>query len=393
MECESCQSVLAVTVDASVDGQDVVRAYSISHLPTARTADPNPVRIRGRMAEGWEKGGPRRKDVSFEQPLQQVADLPAFDPTLDVRKKKRAAWRQEAPSDWEQPEAAPPKRLRRRQRRRVKQFRRGAILLGLLALGWLAYGLVSAKPWARDIATTATAPAAEANQGVAIAGEVDRAFSTLTSADSAEVTEVLRRFVTAPESAAAAEVIRSPARVRPLMAAWHAQHPWEPLPHPEMPSWNELVVYRNIVVAMLTGRDGQTRIAAAVKTPQGFRADWESYVGWNEKSWEALQTEKPTAPTLMRVRVSASDYYNREFADATRWRCYRLSPLDRSHTLYAYVARNQPVYQRAETKVKTTPLVLAIVTVRFPAGATTSNQVEMIEWLEDGWVLRPDEIE
>ena len=48
-------------------------------------------------------------------------------------------------------------------------------------------------------------------------------------------------------------------------------------------------------------RDFSIRALAVEKTEEGYLADWESWVGYSELSWEEMQEKRPQEPKLFRV--------------------------------------------------------------------------------------------
>jgi hypothetical protein len=118
----------------------------------------------------------------------------------------------------------------------------------------------------------------------------------------------------------------------------------------------------------------------------GWKVDWESWVGWSEMPWEEFIRTRPTEPKLFRAVLTDVDYYNFEFNDEDKWRSFSLTSPDGEHSLFAYVESGSVLRQRLETSpdVEQTRHTLSL---RYPPGATSSNQVLVDKWHADGWVI------
>lgn len=67
--------------------------------------------------------------------------------------------------------------------------------------------------------------------------------------------------------------------------------------------------------------------------------DWESSVGYGEMSWESFLEEHPTEPVEMRIFLQPDDYYNYEFADDQKYRCFSLASKGSDVSVYGFVER------------------------------------------------------
>lgn len=118
----------------------------------------------------------------------------------------------------------------------------------------------------------------------------------------------------------------------------------------------------------------------------GWKVDWESWVGWSEIPWEQLKRDRPTEPLTFRVVVSDVDYYNFEFNDEAQWSCYRLESREGEHAVYGYVPRAGllDVRLRSLERVENRLFTLRL---RYPDGAKSDNQLLIDEILAEGWML------
>ncbi len=137
-------------------------------------------------------------------------------------------------------------------------------------------------------------------------------------------------------------------------------------------------------------KDFETKPLVVTETPGAMKVDWESWVGWSDMTWDEFRQTKPSAEQVFRVTLSPVDYYNFAFADDKRWQSYRLESPDREHALYGYAEKGSTLDQRLRPNVdvKALPLMLSL---KFPAGSTANDQVEIAQFITEGWVEQDSE--
>ena len=129
---------------------------------------------------------------------------------------------------------------------------------------------------------------------------------------------------------------------------------------------------------------------AYVETPQGVKIDWESRVGWSDMSWEQFLTSKPITAQVFRLVLCPTDYYNFAFSNDNKWQAYRLISPDGKHLLYGYAERGSVMNSKLRPSLDNLqiPMMLAL---KFPANATSDNQVLIDKIVAEGWVLESAE--
>ena len=135
--------------------------------------------------------------------------------------------------------------------------------------------------------------------------------------------------------------------------------------------------------------DFQSRLLRFVKTDSGWKIDWESWADWSEVSWADFVAKKPVTPQRFRVRASVSAYYNFNFSDENKWRCYLLQSVDGEHQVYGYAETGsaQNDRMRLNGDLHDSPMMLDI---HFPADSGSANQVLIDRIVADDWV-EPEE--
>lgn len=229
--------------------------------------------------------------------------------------------------------------------------------------------------------------AAKSEQAVPTEEAKPETETRIASTDAVQQDAVAKNFLEAPTMEEALKWIRSGEKLRPKLVEWYTARPYQ-APGFKGSAGESLVLAGGetmvIGMAIRTG-DFETRQLPMVRTPEGFRVDWESWVAWSEMSWVDFKKQKPSGPKLFRVISSPGIYYNFEFKDESKWVCFKLESLDGEDTLYGYAptgsdlaARLRPLDGVVNRKV--------MLKLRFPENSATDNQVLIEEIAGDGWV-------
>ena len=128
------------------------------------------------------------------------------------------------------------------------------------------------------------------------------------------------------------------------------------------------------------------RQMAVEETADGYRIDWQSWVGWSELPWSEIRDLRPVEPKVFRVIASNGDYFNFGFADDRAWRCYKLDAPDGEHLLYGYVERGSELDGKLTPVGGETARSLTL-RLRYPKDAPAPDQVIIDSILANGWVV------
>jgi hypothetical protein len=209
--------------------------------------------------------------------------------------------------------------------------------------------------------------------------------------DVVQMEETLKNFLQAATPAEALRWVYQPEKIAPKLEAWLAGEAYKAPGYKAMLDEASTRSENGHEITGLTVRDGnfEKQSVALVKTPEGYRVDWESWVGWSEMSCSDFKKQKPATSKLFRVTVSASDYYNFSFKSEVEWSCYRLDLLDGEDFLYAYIPRASPIDAQLRP-VDGVPTRNFILRLKFPADPQTDNQVLIEEIVASGWVHLDD---
>ena len=275
-----------------------------------------------------------------------------------------------------------------------RRRRRGGVPPGFVFLMWAGLaGLAVAAGWAA-VKTLRSAPVV-ARAVVPADGDGERSPTELTVL----FVEASRAFVTAADGESALRLVREPERVGAAFRAWYGpENPWKPLDlSDEPPAEGDLQLLGRIAAGKLPLKDFETVLMAGELKEGRYLIDWESFSGWGERTWDAFMTERPREPVLMRVVVKlgpTTDYFGQDFTDAEAYQCYQVSDAAADHVLSGYVVKNglvdaalqQALIVPGERSRKAL-VCHAVVRLRYPEQSTNSRQVEIVEFVEKGWML------
>ena len=229
----------------------------------------------------------------------------------------------------------------------------------------------------------------------------------------AEAQTVLTKYLQAANWRERLPFVFEPERVEALM---QRQYEERQAPDPEHGS-----LFSAGIITAGTSKVLNLQFACATRPDAGMRAnfhrtrggklllDWESWVGWSEKTWPELKQDRSQIEVVMRAIASESSYYNYEFSESWRWLAVKLRSADGLHNVTGYVERNSGIGIALANMIGVplphnlpdgTPMPAlklpgskSSVTVRlaFPAKAQSDHCVNITAILADRWLLFPQE--
>lgn len=262
----------------------------------------------------------------------------------------------------------------------------GVALLVLVAAGVFLAMNGGIKPLVHPLGQTMTPPAAVKNPDeAAIPPVAQRSEADLL----AEAGSLARKFLEATTVEELLPLVRNPAVAEARMRGFYPEGKIEAPGMQALGPGAALSVRDKLVSLAVRTRDFEEKSLAFIDTPQGLKIDWENWAGWSEISWKEFMATKPTSGHVFRVILAAVDYYNFEFTDDQKWQSYRLVSPDQEHALYGYAEKGTVVNGRIHLDADTKSIKL-MLSLKFPAGATAGNQVEIERLVTEGWVEEAD---
>ena len=238
------------------------------------------------------------------------------------------------------------------------------------------------KPTASSQGQVIAQPAAVGNPVEAI---IPPAALRSEAALLAEAELLARKFLEATTVEEMLPLVRNPEVAEARMRGFYPGGKFEVSGMQSLGSAAGLSVRGKLVSLTVRTRDFEEKALAFLETSQGLKIDWESWVGWSEISWQEFMAAKPTSGHVFRVILAPVDYYNFEFTDDQKWQSYRLDSPDREYSVYGYAEKgtvmNEKIHFDGDTKN-----IIVMLSLKFPVGATSNNQVEIERFVTEGWV-------
>ena len=300
-----------------------------------------------------------------------------------IQKKRRRDHLQDESPDWEK---LPEERVRVGRRHHLKPGRIFSVALAVLSLiGALLVFMRREKPVA--VEPIEVAPSLE--QVADTKDEVDPIELPLEmrrneSEFIAEVEPIARQFLEAKSVEDMLPLVRDRAKVEPKMRAYYTKGV-KPAGLGQFNTSGSVVYRGNLSAVSVRTGDFEIKQLAFIRTPEGLKIDWESYVGWSEMSWTRFIEEKPENPVLFRTKLVKTDYYNFQFSSDVEWRSFQLTSVDDESTVYGYVKVGSEL-ERKLTPENPTDVSLMTLKLKYPAGPKQRNQVLIDSVVADGWV-------
>ena len=279
----------------------------------------------------------------------------------------------------------------------------GGSLLGLTIVGigaWLVIDSVNEKDVNDGIVTTVPTimepvlvkedemTDEEKKRQQEIADSVKTGMNVLTDAE-----KVVRLFLDAKTATDIEALVRTPDITIPRIRAWYAEDKWTP-PGAKDVGYGGRVTVKGVMASMAVRLNDYTvKQIALENTPDGYKVDWESWVAWSSMKWEKLFEELPTEPVEVRVHCSLDSYYNRIFSDDSKWIAVCLEHPYSERAIYGYIDKGSPLLMRMLGDLRNRGTVAATIKIRYPENSVAKNQVQIIEYIQNGWVRPNDEAE
>lgn len=203
-----------------------------------------------------------------------------------------------------------------------------------------------------------------------------------------ELVPVYRKFLSAKTMEDMAEFVLHPEITLPRMKEFYAEG-------------FSSVPFKSIVWSPFNHRDGDwitiaiedsdfEQRAISAKNEDGWKIDWESWVGWSEMTWKELREKRPQTAKRFRVKVGDVVYYNFSFMEESKWNSYLLQSPDGQSSVYGYVPRGgelDAMLQQNDVDI----LRHFLLKLKFPDGAPSDNQVVIEEVITKGWLDTQDD--
>lgn len=198
--------------------------------------------------------------------------------------------------------------------------------------------------------------------------------------------ESVKKFLNAGSLEEMAKYVRTPEVTVPRMREWYGSKVWEPIGVKEVGAGGRVTVKGRMASMSVQLKDFTYRQVALERVGSEYKVDWESWIVWSSIPWEDIFEKKPKQAIEIRVRCSQDSYYNRHFRDDGKWLAVKLlHPLE-DRTLYGYIDKDSPALTRLIADLQGGKVSAATIKVKFPKDSLANNQVEITEYIQNGWV-------
>lgn len=295
----------------------------------------------------------------------------------ELRKRRSSkSTRRSGDPDWE-------KSRKMSRGRRIEKFKmRSMLIAGVLLFAAIVSGVLVLM---RTEAPVVVIPEKSPNP------EVPKVTELVTSAPESALSilslaePLAKQFLEAKTVDDLLPIVRNPEAASVRMKDFYAREKIQPAGLVKFNSTDGVVTKDNQTSVHVMTRDQGEKQISFVKTPDGLKVDWESWVGWSEIPWDKFLSTKPTTGHLFRVVLSKVDYYNFDFSDESKWLSYRLESPDLEHGLYGYVKRDSESDKAIRLNADQNA-VLFTLSLKFPLESKSNSQVEIEKVVSEGWV-------
>lgn len=212
----------------------------------------------------------------------------------------------------------------------------------------------------------------------------------------AEAMLVIEKYTSTPNWQDRAMYVFEPDRVGKLMEDYYEiQHGVDPV----MGALIDKSRYRidGTEIVLITYRsarpDGKLEIALRKNSLGRLVIDWESFVGYSEKSLTDLMKTKSVKPVLVRAMVKLDDYFNYEFSNASELLSLKLSVPDSDGFINAYCKRDSIIGKWITEDLGDDPASSLVkgytLWVAYPESAQSNRCLNLVQIAAGRWLIVP----
>ncbi len=201
-----------------------------------------------------------------------------------------------------------------------------------------------------------------------------------------------RRYFATTDPITLSGLSRQPERVAPLIASYYQDKPILPNRVASTLQLQPLTLDRRADFWMHTVQfeDKKTRKVILEIVDSGDpKVDWEAFVGHQPMKWDDFARERPTGVAMdFRVYLEPDHFFSHEFADASRWKCFRLTTLQNEETLFGYVEHGSPIAEKLRKLLSQSdkPKIAVILRLSVPAGFESRRGVVIEKLASPCWI-------
>lgn len=208
------------------------------------------------------------------------------------------------------------------------------------------------------------------------------------STSTLEAQQVLMSFLAAKTLPEKLALVANPGSVRERMQAYYQKTPLGEFAYERIESGGlPRTGYAEFRIIL---KDGRSKFAAIVSTPEGPKLDWPSFALVGDLEWAQMLDQRPQTPVLMRVLARSSMHYEGHFKQSDGLRCVQLLPASdpAASPVFGYVPKGSELDKNLDYWLKSSggemsPLTLKIC---YSPESTTPDQAWITDLVTAGWV-------
>ncbi len=211
-----------------------------------------------------------------------------------------------------------------------------------------------------------------------------------------EASQLIQKYNETPNWQDRLKYVFEPERVRGLMEDYYEQQNGvDPVIGAPIDQGRFRINGTEVVVLTYRGARTDGKLEIALRRAGGDRLliDWESFVGYGERTFAELTRSRPTEPVLIRALVELDDYYNFEFNDETKFISLKLSSPDGASYVNAYCERESDMGRWLSDDLGSGPDNSLIkgysVWVSYPANAQSGRCLQLVQIPAGRWLILP----
>lgn len=189
--------------------------------------------------------------------------------------------------------------------------------------------------------------------------------------------------------------VRHPERVRPMIEeAWKSEpkrrlkfermNLFQPASMDDRPFW----------VVRAEVEEGEMQNLLIEQTGEAeVKVDWETHVCRQPMPWETYVAERPKEGALdFRVWAVPDQFFNHEFSDGRKWKCFRLTAKGAEEHLFGYALADSDVYRELNTLCQSSEgwRASVVVRLRIPEGSVSPRGVVIEKIVAPRWLILDD---
>ncbi len=213
-----------------------------------------------------------------------------------------------------------------------------------------------------------------------------------------EAQMVIKRYWDTPDWRDRSVYVLDSTRVIKLMEDFYeVQHGVDPVVGAAMDQGRYRIDGHEVVLLTFRSSRPGDRLEIALRRDDTGKLllDWESYVGYSEKSFAQIKKARSTEPTLIRAFAKIDDYYNYEFSDAEKYLSVRLTSQDSEDSVHAYCERSSELGKWLTEHLGATPELSMTkgytLWAAYPRDSQSERCLQLIQVAASRWLIMPQE--